>query len=188
MVDMEILSNNMTFLSHECSMIFCSLTKYNGNPPPIRLYTSRWPFNRTRPFTDLWLTDLPTIRTSLGIFLILPIHNPRICHDLELRSSFQGQASVHTYKKSYPGHIFLLLNLTLITFRTIIDLNPRVCHKILSPRSCWISIMFHTIGFHDPRVRHDLNPRYYLQGQGDNAYIEKIIFQAKTHFRNVWFE
>ena len=27
-------------LSHECSMSFCSLTKYNDNPPPIRLYKS----------------------------------------------------------------------------------------------------------------------------------------------------
>ena len=36
MVDTGILSNNMKFLSHECKMTFCSLTKYNDNPPPIR--------------------------------------------------------------------------------------------------------------------------------------------------------
>ena len=39
LVDTGILSNNTKFLSHECLMAFCSLTKYNDNPPPIRLYT-----------------------------------------------------------------------------------------------------------------------------------------------------
>ena len=39
-----VLSNNMKFLSHEGSMTFCGLTKYNGKPPPIRLYTNTWLF------------------------------------------------------------------------------------------------------------------------------------------------
>ena len=47
MVDTGILSNNMYFLSHECSVTFSSLAKYNGNPPPIRLYTN--------PSTFYWL-------------------------------------------------------------------------------------------------------------------------------------
>ena len=42
MVDTGILSNNMRFLFHECSMTFCSLTKYNNNSLPIRLYTNPW--------------------------------------------------------------------------------------------------------------------------------------------------
>ena len=35
-------------------MTFRSLSKYNDNSPPIRLFTNRWPFCRTRPFTELW--------------------------------------------------------------------------------------------------------------------------------------
>ena len=54
MVDTGTLSNNTKFLSHECLMTFCILTKYNDNPPPIGLYTNPWPFYRTRPFTALW--------------------------------------------------------------------------------------------------------------------------------------
>ena len=41
LVDKGILSNNTKILSHACLMTFCSLTKYNDNPPPIRLYTNR---------------------------------------------------------------------------------------------------------------------------------------------------
>ena len=33
---------------------WCSLTKYNENPPPIRLYANLWPFYQTRPVTKLW--------------------------------------------------------------------------------------------------------------------------------------
>ena len=54
LVDTGILSNNTKFLSHECLMTFCSLTKYNDNPSAIRLYTNPWPFYRTRPSTGLW--------------------------------------------------------------------------------------------------------------------------------------
>ena len=57
-----IISNNMKFLSHECLMTFCSLTKYNDNPPPIRLNTNPWPFYRTRPFTDLWEVSILHLR------------------------------------------------------------------------------------------------------------------------------
>ena len=39
MVDTGILSNNMKFPSHECSMTCCILIIYNDNPPLIRLYT-----------------------------------------------------------------------------------------------------------------------------------------------------
>ena len=54
LVDMGILSNNTKFLSHECLMTFCSLTKYHHNPPSIRPYSNPWPFYRTRRFIDLW--------------------------------------------------------------------------------------------------------------------------------------
>ena len=40
LVDTGILSNNTKLLSHECLMAFCSLTKYNENPPPIILYSN----------------------------------------------------------------------------------------------------------------------------------------------------
>ena len=40
LVDTGILSSNTKFLSHECLMTFFSLTKYNDNPPSIRLYTN----------------------------------------------------------------------------------------------------------------------------------------------------
>ena len=39
-----LLLNNMKLLSHECSMTFCSLTKYNGNHPLITFYTRPWFF------------------------------------------------------------------------------------------------------------------------------------------------
>ena len=39
-VDKGILSNNTKFLFYECLMSFCSLMKYNNNPPPIILYTN----------------------------------------------------------------------------------------------------------------------------------------------------
>ena len=58
----KILLNNTKFLSHECLMTFCSLAKYNENPPPIRLYTDPWPFYRTRPFTDLWEVSIDHLR------------------------------------------------------------------------------------------------------------------------------
>ena len=35
-------------------MTFCSLTKFNDNLPPIKLYTNPIPFYRTRPFTEVW--------------------------------------------------------------------------------------------------------------------------------------
>ena len=50
MVDTGILSSNTKFLSHVCYMTFCSLTKYNENPPKIRLNTNPWPSYRIRPF------------------------------------------------------------------------------------------------------------------------------------------
>ena len=53
LVDTWILSNNTKLLSHLCLRTFCSLTKYNDNPPPIRLYTNPWPF-----FTELDLYRL----------------------------------------------------------------------------------------------------------------------------------
>ena len=43
-------------------MTICSLTKYNENPPPIRLYTNWWPFSRTRSFTDLWEVSIEHLR------------------------------------------------------------------------------------------------------------------------------
>ena len=45
-------------------MTFCSLglTKYNDNPPPVRLYTNPWPFYRTRPFTELWEVSIEHLR------------------------------------------------------------------------------------------------------------------------------
>ena len=54
MVDTANLSNNK-FLSHKCSMTFCSLTKYNDNLPPIRLYTNPWPFYFLPNSTFYWL-------------------------------------------------------------------------------------------------------------------------------------
>ena len=40
LVDAGILSNNTNFLSQECLMTFCSLTKYTDRPPSIELYTN----------------------------------------------------------------------------------------------------------------------------------------------------
>ena len=39
-----------------------SLTKYNENPPSIRLYTNPWHLYRTRPFTDLWEVSVEHLR------------------------------------------------------------------------------------------------------------------------------
>ena len=64
---MVILSNNMKFLSHECSMPFCSLTKYNDNPPMIRLYTRTWPSHHPRTFTDLWEVSIEHLRRVYNV-------------------------------------------------------------------------------------------------------------------------
>ena len=61
-VDTWLLSNNTKFLSHEFYMIFCSLTKYNDNPPTIRLNTNPWPSCRTRPLTDQWEVSIEHLR------------------------------------------------------------------------------------------------------------------------------
>ena len=43
----------MKLPSHECYMTFCSLAKYNDNPPPIRVYTNCDHINyRTRHLTE----------------------------------------------------------------------------------------------------------------------------------------
>ena len=56
LVDTGILSNNTKFLSHECLLTFCSLTKFNDSPPPMRLYTNLW------PSTDLWEVSIEHVR------------------------------------------------------------------------------------------------------------------------------
>ena len=63
LVDTGILSNNTKFLSQKCLMTFCSLKKYNDNPPPIRLFFYQsGTFIRTGPFTDLWEVSIDNLR------------------------------------------------------------------------------------------------------------------------------
>ena len=50
-------------------------------------------------------------------------------------------------------------------------------HNFVTTFPIWI---FPTIVVHDPRVGHDLDPRSYLQGQGNNAHIHKIRVQTIT--------
>ena len=45
MVGTGILSNNTKLFTHECLMIFCSLTGCSGIPPPIGLFAGPWPKN-----------------------------------------------------------------------------------------------------------------------------------------------
>ena len=51
-------------------------------------------------------------------------------------------------------------------------------HNSLLPWQIWI--IFHTIVVQDLRVCHDLDPRWYLQGQGHSAHIPKIRVRAIT--------
>ena len=68
-VDTGILSNNTKFLSHEFEMTFCSLIKYNDNPPLLRIYANPWLFfYRTRPFTDLWEVSIEHLRQVTLLF------------------------------------------------------------------------------------------------------------------------
>ena len=57
--------------------------------------------------------------------------------------------------------------------------------------SCLIWIIFRIIVVHDPKVCHDLDPRPYLQGQGQCTFIPKIrvqtiLHQPKLDLDNMW--
>ena len=124
LVDTGILSNNTKFLSHECLMTFCSLTKYNDNPPQSRFYTNLWPFYRTRPSTDLREVSIEHLRrashTDRG--RLLPGH---------LVPSHLGLAYVLLVETNpFPEHIF---------FRTIHFEHPSVLSRFcfLSPYKDW---------------------------------------------------
>ena len=83
------------------------------------------------------------------------LYDPRVCHDLDLRSYLQSQMSQFTRKQ-----------------------NPCPGHNSSLP--CWIWIIIHTIVFRNPRMYHDLDPRSYLQGQGHSAHITKIYVISIT--------
>ena len=62
--------------------------------------------------------------------------------------------------------------------------NP--CPGNNSSLPCWIWIIFHTIVVHDPRVCHDLDPRSYLQGQGQSAHIAKYLCPGHNSSLPCW--
>ena len=128
------------------------------------------------------------------VFRTIFVHDPRVCYDLDPKSYLQGQGHSANIPKirvraiTPNCHVMMMLN----------DISHNCCSwpksvpwpwpKVISPRPqciltqnlclghnsslpCWIWIIFHTIVIYESMVFHDLDPRSYLQGQGQSAHI-----------------
>ena len=60
------------------------------------------------------------------------------------------------------------------------------CLGLNSSLSCSILIIFYTIVFPNPRVRHDLDRMSYLKGQGHSTLIANICVRSITDYCHVW--
>ena len=119
------------------------------------------------------------------------------------------KVTVHTYPESVFGpYLFTaMLDLDNISHNCclwpkgvswlwpkVISLRSRLhcihtlkwCLGLNSSLPCSILIIFYTIVFPDPRVRHDLARMLYLKGQGHSTLIANICFRSITDYCHVW--
>ena len=116
---------------------------------------------------------------------------------------------VHTYQKSVSGSQLLTAKLDLdyilhnccpwlkgVTWPWLKVISPRsrskcthtsyLCPGHNSSLPCWVWIIFHTIVVHDLRMCHDLDPKSYLQGQGNSSHIPEICIRTITLYCQIW--
>ena len=140
-------------------MIFCSLTKYNDNPLPIRLYTNPWPLNRTRPFTDLWEVSIEHFRDGCSMLA---------------GDNFSAEHLVPPY-----------LGLACIL---LIETNPfprtyKFFPNYSLPTSLGIfSILLQTIGMHPP-----VNSIYHLAWETVHNFVPNGEIGSYISIQNTWF-
>ena len=147
------------------------------------------------------------------IFYTFIVRDPKICHDLDLRSHRQGHSArihipkirvgaitpnCHVGSRSYITQLLSMTQGRVMTLLKVISpisrsqcthtQNERPGHN--SSLSCWIWIIFHIVAIvvHDLWVYHDLDPRSCLQGQGHSAHKNKISVRAITRHCNFWSE
>ena len=144
------------------------------------------------------------------IFRTIVVHNPRLCHDLDLMSYLQGHCHYTIIQTPCPNHNTSLpcYILIILVFITILVHGPRVCHDLDTKTDLQgqgysahipkirVGPYLLTVGLdldisHNycswPMASNDLDPMSYLQGQVRSAHIPKINVRAFCYVRYGYF-